>query len=150
MVMPPPRAERVNTPWTRKHLSFDPLIELIHDRAKQLPDQRQDPDYRLADAIMSALALFSLKDPSLLAFEARRNDENMKTLFRIMQIPSDTQMREILDLIPPDWLRPFFKAIFQELQRGKTTTNICLMNCFAPTMKIGSLVSVTHTRRKRV
>jgi hypothetical protein len=119
MILPPPRAERVNTPWTRKRLSFDPLIELIHDRAQGLPDQRQDPDYPLADAIMSALALFSLKDPSLLAFQARRNDENMKTLFRIMQIPSDTQMREMLDPVEPDWLRPFFKDIFQELQRGK-------------------------------
>ena len=119
MILPPPRAERVNTPWTRKRLSFDPLMELIHDRARQLPDQRQYPDYPLADAIMSALALFSLKDPSLLAFEARRNDENMKTLFRITQIPSDTQMREMLDPVEPDWLRPFFKDIFQELQRGK-------------------------------
>jgi hypothetical protein len=119
MIVPPPRAEEVNTPWTRKRLSFDPLIELIHKRAQQLPDQRQDPDYRLADAIMSALALFSLKDPSLLAFDSRRNDENMKTLFRIVQIPSDTQMRVILDPVEPDWLRPFFKDIFQELQRGK-------------------------------
>lgn len=119
MILPPPRAERVNTPWTRKRLSFDALVELIHDRARQLPDQRQDPDYRLADAIMSALALFSLKDPSLLAFQARRNDQNMKTLFRIMQIPSDTQMRVMLDPVQPDWMRPFFKAIFQELQRGK-------------------------------
>jgi uncharacterized protein len=69
MIMPPPRAERVNTPSTRKCLSFDALVELIRDRAEQLPDQRQDPDFLLADAIMSALALFSLKDPSLLAID---------------------------------------------------------------------------------
>jgi hypothetical protein len=118
MILPPHGAEEVNTPRTRKRLSFDPLIKLIHKRAQQLPDQRQDPDYRLADAIMSALALFSLKNPSLLAFEARRNDENMKTLFRIVQIPSDTQMRVILDPVEPDWLRPFFRDIFQQLQRG--------------------------------
>jgi hypothetical protein len=35
--------------------------------------------------------MFSLKDPSLLAFEDRRNDENMRNLFHIARIPSDTQ-----------------------------------------------------------
>ncbi|MCL4206225.1 MAG: hypothetical protein KJ000_27390 [Pirellulaceae bacterium] len=73
------------------------MIELIHDRARPLPNQRREPDYLLADAMMSALALSSLKDPSLLAFQARRNDENMKTLFRIMRISGDTQTREMLD-----------------------------------------------------
>jgi hypothetical protein len=119
MILPSPDAKEVNTPWPRKHLSFDPLIERIHHWATGLPEQREQPDYPLADAIMSALALFSLKDPSLLAFEARRNDENMKTLFRITKIPSDTQTREILDPVEPDRLRPVFNVIFQELQRGK-------------------------------
>lgn len=119
MIVPPPRSERLNTPQTRRHLSFDQLVEQIHDQAQQLPDQREDPDYSLVDAIMSAFALFSLKDPSLLAFDARRNDENMKTLFRIGQVPSDTQMRVILDSVVPDSLRPFFKVILQALQRGK-------------------------------
>ena len=119
MIAPPPRTERVNTPRTRKHLSFDQLVEQIYDEAQQLPDQREDPDYRLVDAIMSAFAMFPLKDPSLLAFDGRRNDQNMKNLFRIAQIPSDTQMRVILDPVLPDWLRPLFKVIFQALQRGK-------------------------------
>ena len=119
MILPPPRTEQVNTPWTRKHLSFDPLIERIRLWAEGLPDCRQDPDYSMADAIMSAFAMFSLKDPSLLAFQQRRNDENMKNLFRIRQIPSDTQMREIADPLAPDFLRPIFNEIFQVAQRGK-------------------------------
>ena len=44
---------------------------------------------------MSAFAMFSLKVPSLLAFDDRRSDANMKALFGIGQIPSDTQTREI-------------------------------------------------------
>jgi len=108
-------------PKTRKHLSFDPLIRQIRLRAKQLPETRDESNcgYSMADAVMSAIALFSLKDPSLLAFEERRNDENIKNLFRVLNVPSDTQMREILDPLEPDSLRPMFNDIFRQLQRGK-------------------------------
>ena len=68
---------------------------------------------------MSALAMFSLKDPSLLMFDGRRDDENMRNLFGIACVPSDTRMREILDLVEPRQLRPSFNAVFRQLQRGK-------------------------------
>ena len=108
-------------PKTRRHLSFDPLVRRIRLRAKQLPDPRNpaDCDYLMADAVMSAFALFSLKDPSLLAFEKRRYDENIKNLFRVRNVPSDTQMRTILDPLEPDLLRPMFNDVFRQLQRGK-------------------------------
>ena len=108
-------------PQARRHLSFDPLIRQIRLRAKQLPDARNQSDcsYTLADAVMSAFALFALKDPSLLFFQEHRNDANRESLFRILNIPSDTQMRAILDPLEPDWLRPFFRDVFRQLQRGK-------------------------------
>ena len=108
-------------PKPRKHLSFDPLIGQIRLRAKLFPDTRSgsDCDFSIADAVMSAIAVFSLKDPSLLAFEERRNDENMKSLFCLENVPSDTQMRTILDRLEPDLLRPLFHDVFCQLQRGK-------------------------------
>jgi hypothetical protein len=78
------------------------LIDQIRRWAEGLPDSRKNPDYTMADAIMSAFAMFSLKDPSLLAFQERRNDENMKNLYRIRVIPSDTQMREVGDPLDPE------------------------------------------------
>ena len=108
-------------PKTRRHLSFDPLIRQIRLRAKQLPDTRDQSNcgYSMADAVMSAMALFALKDPSLLFFQDRRNDENIKNLFRVLNVPSDTQMRAILDPLEPDLLRPMFNDVFRQLQRGK-------------------------------
>jgi len=108
-------------PKPRKHLSFDPLIRKIRLRVKQLPDTRDRAgrNFSIADAVLSAIAVFSLKDSSLLAFEKRRNDENMKSLFRIENVPSDTQMRTILDPLEPDLLRPMFHDVFCQLQRGK-------------------------------
>jgi hypothetical protein len=104
----------------RRHLSFDPLVKKIRERAEAIPDGRSRRcEFSVADAIMSALAMFSLKDPSLLAFEERRNDENIKTLFWVQQVPSDTHMRELLDPVPPDLFRPMFNDVLRAMQRGK-------------------------------
>lgn len=108
-------------PRTRKRLAFDHLLRhVLRPRFQQLPDARQrSGEYTVADAMLSALAMFSLKDPSLLAFQNRRYDQNMKNLFRIVNVPSDSQMRDILDPSEPDLLRPMFQDVFRELQRGK-------------------------------
>ena len=113
MVVPSP-------PRRRKRLSADALHALIRARCAKIPDGRQEKStISLPDALMSAFAMFSLKDPSLLAFDARRNDENMKRLYGIDNVPSDTQMRTIVDAVDPETLRPAFNDVFRELQRGK-------------------------------
>jgi hypothetical protein len=115
----PKRSDRDPPPLPLKHLSFDPLIRTVYERARQLLDTRtRDGDYSIADAAMSAIAMFSLKDSSLLAFQERRNDHNMKNLYRIENVPSDTRMRELLDPISPSTLRPMFNDVFRQLQRG--------------------------------
>ena len=118
VLIPPPRDQR--SPKVRKRLSADPLFGLVRSGFEKIIDHRHDKaSIRLADALMSAFAMFSLKDPSLLAFDARRRDENMKNLYGIQTVPSDTRMREILDPVEPSALRPLFVDLFRELQRGK-------------------------------
>jgi hypothetical protein len=65
--------------------------------------------------------MFSLKDPSLLAFDHRRHDptDNFRTIYGINRVPCDSQMRDILDPIDPLCLRPLFSNVFRCLQRGK-------------------------------
>lgn len=64
----------------------------------------------LKDGLMSGLAMLALKDPSLLAFDRRRRKpENLRRVFGLEAIPSDTQMRTILDEVAPENLRPLFK-----------------------------------------
>jgi len=118
VILPPPPEARV--PPVRKHLSADALYELLRGRFEKIPDHRQRKcPISLTDALMSAFAVFTPKDPSLLAFEERRNDENMRNLFGIGRVPSDTHMREILDPLEPWQLRPAFNDVFRRLQRGK-------------------------------
>ena len=112
-------APRLVTP-VRKRLSADALYSMLRARCDDIPDHRQPKSpISLPDALMSAVAMFVLKDPSLLAFDARRNDQNMKNLFGIQQVPCDTHMREVVDPLEPDQFRPFFNDVFRELQRGK-------------------------------
>ena len=105
----------------RKHLHMDALLATLHQGFSTIADPRRGQvDISLTDTLMSGLAMFSLKDPSLLAFdERRRNDGNLRRIFNIGKVPSDTRMREILDPIDPQQLRPLFRDIFRQLQRGK-------------------------------
>jgi hypothetical protein len=61
----------------------------------------------------------SLKSPSLLACDKERAEGNLETIYGIERVPCDTHMREILDPVCPESLRPLFKRVFRPLQRGK-------------------------------
>src|SRR3954453_18158330 len=106
----------------RKDLSADALFQLLHAQFGSLADPRDgDVEIPLGDALISAFAMFSLKVPSLLAFDHRRRDpdDNFRTIYRIDRVPSDSQMRAVLDPVDPAALRPSFREVFRRLQRGK-------------------------------
>jgi len=106
----------------RKHLSADILFRLLYSLFSSVPDQRSgEVEFSLADVLMSAFAMFSLKDPSLLAFDHRRQDpnDNFRTVYGINRVPCDSQMRAILDPVDPACLRTAFLEIFRCLQRAK-------------------------------
>jgi hypothetical protein len=106
----------------RKHLNADTLLALVKKDFQMIPDARADnAKIPLDDALMSALAMFQLKDPSLLAFDKRRRGEpeNLHTVFGITTIPCDSQMRTILDPLSLSFLRAVFLTVFRQVQRGK-------------------------------
>jgi len=108
------------SPQTRRFLSADALFALLRERFGSVQDQRTEANvtYPLVDVLMSALAMFVFKDPSMLAFEDRKEDPSLKNLFKINKIPSDSQMRDILDPVDVEQLNEAFADIFAELQRG--------------------------------
>ena len=110
----------------RQHLNADAIIATLRERFATLPDARVQPSVPLADALMSGFALFALKDPSLLAFDQRRQDplSNLHTIYGIKHIPCDSQLREILDPVEPQCLRPCFTDLFRHLQRGKALESL--------------------------
>src|SRR5207247_8730268 len=107
-------------PQGRKHLSAAALFRLVHSGFASLPDDRVgDVEIAFTDALMSAFAMFSLKAPSLLAFDKERAEGNWHTIYGIERVPCDTHMREILDPVSPKWLRPVLTSVFRQLKRGK-------------------------------
>jgi hypothetical protein len=106
----------------RQHLSADALYRLVRSTFAGVADARSPAaEIPLGDALMAGLGVFALKAPSLLAFddERRNNEPNLKSLFGIQHVPSDTQMRTILDDVAPQELRPAYTDVFRQLQRGK-------------------------------
>jgi len=92
-------------------LSADKMIERIRAGFEQVKEHRaSNAVIVLADVLMSGFAMFSLKDSSLLEFDGRREkDDNLKRIYQIDRVPSDTQMRTILDEVSPEAIRPLFR-----------------------------------------
>lgn len=108
----------------RKFLCADALISSVYEQFQKIPDPRKLPitaPISFTDVLMSGLAVFGLKFPSLLQYDQNRKtlDDNLRDLYHINRPPSDTYLRERLDELDPIFVRPAFKKIFAELQRGK-------------------------------
>ncbi|WP_084813763.1 transposase [Desulfogranum japonicum] len=115
----------------RKNLNADALIALAREEFSRIKDHRaKNSQIELTDVMMSALAMFHLKDPSLLAFEKRRQEEpeNLHFIYGVGRIPCDSQMRSALDDIAPNVLRPAFRTVFKHLQRGKALENMTFLD----------------------
>lgn len=108
----------------RKSLSIPGLLALVRKEFEQIKEHRiKTISYKLTDVLMSALAMFGLKYPSLLQFDQSSRDDctraNLTNLYGVERAPSDSQMREILDPVAPSDLRPAFRQVHRELQRQK-------------------------------
>jgi len=109
----------------RKDLSIPSLISHIHKVFSKITDPRPlaKSSISIVDHLMSGLAVFGLKCSSLLEYDRKREAEttkqNLRNLYKVNTPPSDTYLRERLDEVNPDSIRPAFKKIFSLFQRGK-------------------------------
>ncbi len=109
----------------KKHLCLPGLLKSTRRSFELIQDSvKRTAEISLPDVLMSGLAMLGLKYPSLLQFDiATRSDEmvkhNLSALYSIQQAPSDTQMRERLDLILPQHLQKTINKTIALLQRAK-------------------------------
>ena len=86
--------------FVRKYLSADGLHKTIRQcLRKEKFEECNRSDYSWQDCIMSGLAIFGLKFPSLLKFEDGKSDDpilrrNLRNLYGVEKAPSDTTLRE--------------------------------------------------------
>ena len=101
----------------------------MRSRIGRYPKPREPParetgytptKFTLADALMSGLAVFGLKYPSLLRFDGDQDEpiirHNLKTLYGVDLAPCDTHLREICDPVNPIEINPAFNRLHQSLR----------------------------------
>jgi len=100
-------------------------LEVFGEAVDQIPDARRgaSTQYSLRDHYVSGLAMFFLQDPSLLEFQRRIQDEtqrnNLGSIFGVQQIPSDSQLREVVDEHSWEPLGGVFREYVRRVQRSK-------------------------------
>ncbi|EDN67849.1 transposase [Beggiatoa sp. PS] len=118
----------------RKKLSMPGLLSEIKNYFEKIPSPvvKQKDSISLSDCLMSGLAIFSLKYPSLLQFDNDKRtpvvEHNLKSLYKIGIIPSDTYMRERLDELPTSELRGAYTTLIRQAQRGKVLEKFTYYN----------------------
>jgi hypothetical protein len=118
---------------TKKHLSFTSLRRAVSEVFRNLYDKRRQKsvEHTIHDSMMSGLACMFFQEPSLLQFqrsmENARHNNNLRTMFDVKSIPSDTQLGAIIDPVPGAWHRKVFKGFVNRLQRDNQLAQFQLL-----------------------
>lgn len=103
-----------------KSLKIDALLKFTKQKFEEFKDHRaSNKQYSIGDAVQSGLAVFSLKDSSLLEFNKRitKRKENLKNIYKIKTPTPDDPMREILDEINPVQIERVKRLVLQEVKQ---------------------------------
>jgi len=104
--------------------TLDEMVTLLGRQFDNLPDQRAGPNltYTLRDAGVAAFAVFFMQAPSFLAhqrdMQRQKGRNNAASLFGLRAVPSDPQIRNLLDPIAPAQLAAPFWVIFGRLAQA--------------------------------
>jgi hypothetical protein len=86
-----------------KHLRFSSLPGSLKQAFNNIPDtcHPEKIEYSMSDIYSCGVALFFLQDKSVLEFQRRfqkeTNRNNLSTVFSLKNLPSDSQLRDIID-----------------------------------------------------
>lgn len=101
------------------------MLDFVRRSLEEVPEHRtgQNGQYEILDAGLAAFSVFYMQSPSFLAYqrhmEEKRGRNNAKSLFGVKAIPSDGQMRNLLDPVEPSHLRRPFWEIYRRLGETK-------------------------------
>lgn len=102
---------------------FDTIVGSFRQVLSSLPDKRtgKNSRYGMEDAALSAFSVFFTQTPSFLAYqrmmEGSKGHSNAQSLFGVHRIPSDNQIRALLDPVKPEQVFPIFEEILQVLEQ---------------------------------
>ena len=103
-------------------VSFKDLVGHLRKVLAELPDRRKGKNltYDMEDFGLSAFSVFFTQSPSFLAHQKAmqrdRGQNNAQSFFHIQKIPSDNQIRQMLDPVPPQEIYPVYDQIYERLR----------------------------------
>jgi len=107
-------------------LVFSVFLDFLQQGIEKIKDPRSESNgtkFKVSDAMLSAFSMFFLQSQSFLEYQrqmqSRSGKDNVQSIFGVEKIPSDQQIRNILDLISANSLSFVFERIYQFLQNGK-------------------------------
>lgn len=106
-------------------LKLTKMIEALRQQCSQFPDVRTgcNHQYELPDAGMSAFSVFFTQSPSFLAhqrdMQLRKGQSNAERLFDLAELPSDNQIRNLLDPVAPSCVDGMYRYIFTEMEQTR-------------------------------
>jgi hypothetical protein len=104
-------------------LEIAELMEFLRSSLHDLPDERKpgnNTKYQVEDAVMAAFSVFFTQSPSFLdhqrLMKSNKGKDNAESLFSIEAIPSDNQIRNLLDPVPASTIFITFQKVYEWLE----------------------------------
>ncbi len=111
------------------------LVDRIAAGFRALPDGRKpgnNTKYSLFDAACSAFSVFFTQSPSFLAFQRNltrtTGRNNVQSLFGVHDVPTDVQIRNILDTVPPQEAAPLIRMVGDTLREENCLEDYRVLN----------------------
>jgi len=115
-----------NLPEEGAELQFthESYVQQINHCMEALPDSRKGKNtlYEMRDAGLSTFSTFFMQSPSFLhqqrSMEKKRGISNINTLFGAHKIPSDNQIRNLMDTVSAHHFNPVYRRLFTGLSKS--------------------------------
>lgn len=106
-------------------MRFRTMLSMLRESLAGIPEHRQGENtkYEITDAGLAAFGVFFMQSPSFLAhqrdMQRQKGQNNASSLFEVEQIPSDGQIRNLLDPLDAAQLEAVFWGIYAKLDAGE-------------------------------
>lgn len=103
--------------------AFDKIIYKLYATLATIPDKRtgENVQFPMQDIGLTAFSVFFMQSPSFLyaqeSLQKKTGKNNLKTLFRVERIPSDNQVRALLDPVSPEAFHPVFDCVYESFKK---------------------------------
>jgi hypothetical protein len=107
----------------RQKLSLQSLMSHFREGWANLPDRRKPNNhtkYAIVDGVLAAFAVFFMQSSSFLAhqrlLQSKKGRSNARSLFQVDEIPSDQQIRNLVDPLSSGYFHEDFWFLLDELK----------------------------------